>query len=587
MYIKMETIESVCKFLLCVLLTQFGKTFTTVGRITDEIKRDEEYGRSIHLVWTMNTLLNNAQFSNRLETIEKIYGRGSVVVFASKYGGGRYKHVKNLTELQGCCLDLHTCPRVIVMCSNDIRFDDGFRFINTLNSNTTNISRVFAYYDELHKYINDKLRNQIEEIDQMDIVRGILALTATPEKILLKTGYWSNIKMITLNDFNENDYSGCGDMSFVLDDTYFPATYKRPSAFAFEQLENDVVGFIDHTLDKYPEILEDSSRVFMPAHIRRNGHRRVRQSVFNRRNNAIIVVLNGEEKNMKYMHFKDSHDVEVVLNLISFTEEVCETISRLIHENKLHGRPLVITGFLCVGMGQTLIHKSLGSFTSAIISHLDLTNDDIYQLFGRLTARSKNWGTGKYINSAVYCPTKSMYRVIAMEACARNLAKEYNGEFITEEHYLKPLASLGDIGNSVIENIRVKKEKKIKKVKPAINQHNVPFKTLKEVNTFLTSTFKKPISVSSFTKIDGYTLSTRLNSYYHKTKNELESSDRLTKEFFDKIKIGMNISTREGSGQPYMIFPVYATLLSTVDDFSYYIRYLQPTAVEVVPQNTN
>jgi hypothetical protein len=582
----MENIEVICKFLLCVLLTQFGKTFTTVGRITDEIKRDDEYGRSIHLVWTMNTLLNNAQFSNRLETIEKTYGPGSVVIFASKYEGGRYKHVKNLTELQGCCLDLHTCPRVIVMCSNDIRFDDGFRFINTLNSNTTNISRVFAYYDELHKYINDKLRNQIEIIDQMDIVRGILALTATPEKILLKTGYWSNIKMITLNDFNEDDYSGCGDMSFILDDTYFPATYKRPSAFAFEQLENDVVGFIDHTLDKHPEILEDWSRVFIPAHIRRNGHKRVRESVFNRKNTAVIVVLNGEEKNMKYIHFKDSRGIETVLNLVSSTEEVCQTITRLIHENKLEGRPLIITGFLCVGMGQTLIHKNLGTFTSAIISHLDLTNDDIYQLFGRLTARSKNWGTGKYIKTAVYCPTKSMHRVIAMEACARNLAKEYNGEFITEEDYRRPLESLGEIGNSVIENIRVKQEKKIKKEKPAITQHNIGFKTLKEVNAFLTATFKKPISVSSFKKINGYTLSTRLNTYYHKKKDELHESDRLTKEFFDKIKVGMNISTTEGSGQPYMVFPVYESMSSNPDDFNYYVRYLQPKVVEAPLQNT-
>jgi hypothetical protein len=151
-----------------------------------------------------------------------------------------------------------------------------------------------------------------------------------------------------------------------------------------------------------------------------------------------------------------------LLNLISTTEEVCETISRLIHENKLDDRPLVITGFLCVGMGQTLIHKSLGTFTSAIISHLDLTNDDIYQLFGRLTARSKLWGK-KYVKTAIYCPTKSMHRVIAMEACARNLAKEYNGEFITEGDYRKPLESLGEAGLSVIENIRVKKEKKIKK----------------------------------------------------------------------------------------------------------------------------
>lgn len=581
----MESIEAVCKFLLCVLLTQFGKTFTAVGRITDEIKRDEEYGRSIHLVWTMNTLLNNTQFSNRLQSIEKTYGRGSVVIFASKYDGNLYKHVKNLTELQGCCLDLHTCPHVIVMCSNDIRFDDGFRFINILNSNTTNIQRVFAYYDELHRYINDKLRNQIEGIDKMDIVRGILALTATPEKILLKTGYWSNIKMIQLDDFNEENYSGCGDMSFILEDSYFPPNYKRPSAFAFEQLENDVVGFAEHILNKYPEILETGSRVFIPAHIRRNGHRLIRKLIFDRRNDAVVVVLNGEEKNMKYMHFKGANGLETVLNLVSTTEEVCETISRLIRENNLEGRPLVITGFLCVGMGQTLIHSSLGTFTSAILSHLDLTNDDIYQLFGRLTARSKNWGD-KYIKTGVYCPTKSMHRIIAMETCARHLAKEHNGDYITEEEYRKPLASLGEIGNAAIENFRIKKEKKEKREKPDIVQHNVCFKTLAQVNAFLTGTFKKPINVSSFIKKDGYSLSTRLNTYYHKKKDELQASDRLTKEFFDKIKVSMNISATEGSGQPYMVYPVYDTLSSTPDDFVYYVRYLRPKIATNISQNT-
>jgi hypothetical protein len=583
----METIETVCKFLLCVLLTQFGKTFTTVGRITDEIKRDDEYGRSIHLVWTMNTLLNNSQFSNRLTSIEKLYGKGSVVIFASKYVG-TYKHVKNLTELQGCCLDLHTCPRVIVMCSNDIRFDDGFSFINILNTNTTNISRVFAYYDELHKYINDKLRNQIEKIDEMDIVRGILALTATPDRILLKTGYWSNIKMITLDDFNEEDYSGCADMKFILDDTHFPPTYKRPSAFAFEQLELDVVRFAEYILDKHPSILESGSRVFIPAHIRRNGHRYIRTIIFNRRSDAVVVVLNGEEKNMKYMHFKGSDGVEVILNLISTTEEVCQTISRLICENNLIGRPLVITGFLCVGMGQTLIHKDLGTFTSAIISHLDLTNDDIYQLFGRLTARSKKWGD-KYIKTEVHCPTKSMHRVIAMEACARNLAKEHNGEVITEEDYRKPLALLGEAGISTLENIRQKKEKKEKKEKPNIIQHDIPFNTQKEVNKFLTNIFKKPVAVKSFTGKDDnakekYILSTRLNTYYHKKKEDLLESDRLTKEFFDKIKVGMNISTTEGSGQPYMVYPVYATIDSAPGDVRYYVRYLKPK--ETVPQNT-
>jgi hypothetical protein len=184
-----------CKFTLCVLRTQSGKTFTAVSRIMSEIERDgdEGQGKSIHLVWTMNTLLNNSQFSNRLMPIQTKYGKGSVVVFASKYEDkedkeNKYTHVKKLNELQGICMDLQTCPRVIVMCSNGKRFNDGFDFINILNSNTTNLSRVFAYYDELHHYINDKLRDQIEGIDDMNIVKGILAMTATPENILLKTG---------------------------------------------------------------------------------------------------------------------------------------------------------------------------------------------------------------------------------------------------------------------------------------------------------------------------------------------------------------------------------------------------------------
>jgi hypothetical protein len=587
-----NNIEVVCKFLLCVLMTQLGKTFTAVGRISSEIKRDGDpgQGRSIHLVWTMNTLLNNSQFSNRLHSIEEEYGVGSVVIFASKYDGGRYKHVKNMNELSGICLDLHTCPRVIVMCSNDIRFDDGFRFINILNSNTTNISRVFAYYDELHKYINDKLRDQIEGIDKMDIVRGILALTATPQKILLKTGYWSSIQMIDLGVLNEENYSGCADMNFILEDDYFPPTYKRPSDFNFEQLENDVVGFVLHVLGKHPEILNEGSRTFIPAHKRRVGHQLIRTEIFKRCPNAVVVVLNGEEKNMKYrdtLHFRDMNGLTKVLNLVSTSEEVCQTISKRICENNLEGRPLVVTGFLCVGMGQTLIHETLGTFTSAILSHLDLTNDDIYQLFGRLTARSKKWGD-KYVKTNVYCPTISMYRIIAMEECARRLATDYDGKMIREEDYNAPLLEMGLAGAAAIANMREKKEKKVKKIKAEIIEHPVAFTSLKEVDDLLTKIFKKPIQVRSFTHSDktgGYTISTRLNAYYHKKKDELDSSNRLTKEFYNNIKLGMNISANKDSGQPYMVYPVYKTMESNASDFKYYVRYLR-IPEEAIPENT-
>jgi hypothetical protein len=569
-----NSVEMTCKFVLCVLLTQMGKTFTTIGRILEELTRDEENGRSIHLVWTMNTLLNNTQFANRLRIIEAQYGEGSVVIFASKYAG-TYKHVKNPNELKGICFDSYTCPRVIVMCSNDIRFSDGFDFINILNSNETNIKRVFAYYDELHQYITDKLREQIEQIDKMSIVYGIMGMTATPDRILLKSGYWALIQMIILDNFNETDYAGSNDMNFHKIDDYFPDNYKRPAPFDFESHDNETLGFLRHVLDKHPHILADNARVFIPGHIRRLGHQSIRREIFKRCNNAVVIVLNGEEKTLEYY----KNDIISTINLTSPSEEVCATIARRINELKLQGRPVIITGYLCVGMGQTLIEKSGGPFTSAIFSHLSLTNDEIYQLFGRLTGRSKDWET--YVPTDVFCPTKIMYRIIGMETCAKNLAMEYNGELINESIYNAPLAALGVVGKVTLENIRLKKEKKIRVKKPDAIEHSNGFKTLDEVNTFLSEKYKKRITVTSFIsspQTGGYTISTRLNTYYKKKKEELTSEDRLTLEYFKNIKVGMNISKTQGSGQPYMVYPVYKDLTKSKDDFLYYVRYLPPLA---------
>ena len=36
-----EFIEQACKFILCVLLTQFGKTFVSISRIIKEIENDD------------------------------------------------------------------------------------------------------------------------------------------------------------------------------------------------------------------------------------------------------------------------------------------------------------------------------------------------------------------------------------------------------------------------------------------------------------------------------------------------------------------------------------------------------------------
>ncbi len=457
----MENIENISKFILCVLLTQLGKTFTAISRISTEINQDDDFGRSIHIIFTMNTLLNNKQFAKRLDVIEKEYGIGSVCVFSSKYNG-KYKHIKNRLELQGLCADETTCPRVVVMCSNTQRYDDGVEFLKVINKNKINIMRAFAYYDELHKYICDSLRIQIETIHSLDIIKSIIGLTATPDRIWQQHGFWSKIKIIQLDHFSETNYVGYKDMIFNCIDDFFSLPYIRPNPFDFDEMDRQTIGFITNVLSKYPEILGDNTRSFIPAHIRRKGHNDIRDLLFNVKPTAVIAVINGFEKTLQY---KDTLGHIKTLSLTSEDEEVCETISRLILHHKIQNRPIIITGLLCVGMGQTLTHKSLGSFTSAIFGHMDLTNDEISQLFGRITGRMKDWGD-KYIQTQVYCPTKIMNRCITMEECARHMAIEHNGDIVTQDDYRVPMIELGEVGKCAIENIRIQKPKKQKVPKP-------------------------------------------------------------------------------------------------------------------------
>jgi hypothetical protein len=95
---------------------------------------------------------------------------------------------------------------------------------------------------------------------------------------------------------------------------------------------------------------------------------------------------------------------------------------------------------------------------------MDMTNDQIYQLFGRITGRMRKWST--YVKTQVYIPTISMQRCRAMEDCAFNMVG-MNGSKVSIGDYKQPIIDLGDDGLATIDNIRpvkIKKEKKNKRI---------------------------------------------------------------------------------------------------------------------------
>jgi len=336
------------KFILCVLKTQIGKTFTAIGRINNELEQDSELGKSIHLVFTMNTLLNGKQFSKRLESIETKYGKGSVVILASKYAGD-YKHVSKREELQGLILNKKTCPRVVVMCSNHTRYSDGVDIMQVLEDNKTNIKRAFVYYDELHQYINKEVRKQIEEIHNFNITTAIYALTATPDKIWQATGFWSLLKLHYFDDYNDENYIGFADMKINTMDNYFSLPYIKPHPFDYSLKAFQAVGFAHHVLEQHPTILNNGSRVFIPGHLKRSSHLEIRDLVLKTNWQSVVIVLNGE---IKKLYFKTKeHETMDAITITCEDEELSNIVYDILTKRKLIKRPIIYTGFICIGMG--------------------------------------------------------------------------------------------------------------------------------------------------------------------------------------------------------------------------------------------
>jgi len=288
------------------------------------------------------------------------------------------------------------------MCSHYKRFVEGFQLIEQVTNPT------HVYFDELHHYISSKIRKSIEHIHEYEHVLSILGLTATPQSILLKRGIWSKITLIK-TDTDLSNYSGIRDVNFVPVDHLITTPYTPFAICEFKEKSDETIHFIKGVLEDHPELFNSRVRCFIPAHVIRSGHKEVSDLLFEKCNDVVVVIINSKDKTLRFQKNGKIYEISVV----SVDKEVCERIGEILTQYDLLDRPLFITGFLCVGMGQTLTHSSYGTFTHAIISHFSVNTVILYQLMGRITGRTKKWDT--YSQTTLFCPTPIYDFAIQME----------------------------------------------------------------------------------------------------------------------------------------------------------------------------
>jgi len=580
------------KFNLCVLPTQMGKTFIIINYIKNNLLNDITEGRSLHIVFTMNTLLNNKQFSNRLECINNDYGTNSICVFSSIYKGP-YGHANNFANLVK--YTENHMPRIIIACSNKTRFSNCFNFITELakkNSDETNVRRVFVYFDELHKYISNTkydIRRNIENLNKLNIVSGIYGMTASPNNIWTSnmSGFWSNIKIIDIKDcYHDNNYFGVNDIEFICPckNSDYNIIDGSIDSELFNEQECFTINFIIKTLKKYPDILNDNNRVFIPVKNRIKTHYYIREHLFKIRNNCLIITINGKEKNIIYKANDKSKDksndkskdksndksneedeeyvsIPLILNKGELGDLIVENISKY----NLHNRPIIFIGYNCVGMGQTLITEKLGNFTSAIFGYDVILNDNMYQLFGRITGRFKNWR--KYNVTKVYCTLLCKHISNIMENCAKNIAINHNNKLLNNTKYLEPFNNTNNIDSFSKEELNIlKKNFKLKDIE--YNIWHEPLTSIQEVEKVLTQIFKSNITIKEFINIEGYLLSKNIKKYYKKSNNQLIAIDRLTIDKYTDITMSLKqFISNENKTYKYIVLPVYASLDTTCVEY--------------------
>jgi hypothetical protein len=553
----------------------------------ESLEQDEEQGRSIHIVFTMNTLLNNKQFSNRLKEVNDKYGDSSVCVFASVYKGD-YKHIKQAEHIlnepdakpkktrevnEAETKTEWEMPRIVIACSNTKRFNDCFDTIYKLNEGNTAVKRVFVYFDELHKYIKNtacNIRKHIETINNLDIVSAIYAMSASPNNIWSdnKMGFWSNINILHIDNYYDKDYIGYNDINFICygdNDSAYKSTKNTDYAnMGLRDNEIFTINFIKDTLKKYPEILSKYSRVFIPANIRRITHSYLKESIFKHEPSCVIVVLNSDEKSIQY---KDEDGNMISQPIVLNEGELGDLIANYMEANNISERPLVYIGFICVGMGQTLVSEKLGSFTAAIFGYDNILNDTMYQLFGRITGRFRNWDKRKEPTHA-YCTKMCKNICQVMEECAKNVIVKHGGKKLDANKYMEPFNN-GDKTTGVYQ------------LKNNFEERDAEYFTypkfadsMLEVSKMLCDIFHIKIELEEdpmkyFCNIEGFYITKYLKKYNGKKRDELKADDRHTEANIASIN-AMYIKD-ENKICKYIVIPVYESLES--NKFKYHILY--------------
>lgn len=376
------------KFEIIGARAQNGKTNIVIQMIENELEKNPS---SLHIVCTQNTSSNQQQFYHRIPK-DKVFSVGSF----------KDNDMRNLRRIA------HMTVPIVTLCCNTTQLKAIHDTCMLLQEKENkHYNSIFLYIDEIHLYIK-MAKECIENICVLSIVQKIIGLTATPLEVICleeQDPHWSNLK--------------CTDLTW-LESNYFESNYFSLSSheYTFVELksvqekmkqekvkENLTISYASYVMDLFPdEFFQENKFTFVPSDVQVKYHHQMKDLIFRKCENSIVLMLNGNSKSIFTDRFTEIK-LQETKNVAGTTQkQPSELIADILLRENLIGRPLFITGHNCIQIGISLASETTGSFTGSIIScsTMHKNADALYQIVARTTGNMMAWQT--FRKTRIYCP---------------------------------------------------------------------------------------------------------------------------------------------------------------------------------------
>ena len=529
--IQVVEVDKWLNFQLICKPEQSGKTFVMIRHIIKDISEPIEGKEIVNFILCDNNLLLTKQTSARVDTdLKEFYiHEGICYIELSSHERTEYHDIAAVFQAI-----IAKGARNVICCTNGIRMDDIYQLVRDINASPFTAGKFHfnVWLDEADKFIKF-IENTLRPIVEQHPNVNVKLITATPQPLFKKYKY---MNVLPIENTTSETYHGWAD-----------------NIIRIIGKDGGYLDFVDHILTNVAQDnISPGTKWFIPGKSIKKSHESIKNMCVEK--GMAVLCVNGDGIKLT---LPDTRECITFLKNDEFNRKIQEIYC----EYKLNRFALVITGYICIGRGITIMSEYF-MIDYAILSHYSDKNE-ASQLAGRVKGNIKGFKNYNPKKPPMIFTTEDFDQVaIEWEGKSKALAK------LAFEKEQKGEATVIDVTDFKTC------DKPFKYI-----CHDELFPSFEKSKEFLITKQRemdskvKVIKKSVIHECEGYFVTSKLLTQ-GKTIADLTKDDRITLEKVKNIATSRCISSTD-KGSRYLILPVYENELSPPTSVKFQVRYIK------------